>query len=128
MRISTLTFTTNAQNSMQALEAALANTQQQLSTGKKLQSAADDPAGMARVNQYTVELSASQQYSTNGDAATTNLQLEEQALSDASNNLQSARDLVVQANNSSLTAAQKQDIATQLQQQLQDLVAIANRT
>ncbi len=128
MRISTLTFTTNAQSSMQALETALANTQQQLSTGKRIQSAADDPAGMARVNQYNVELAQSKQYSTNGDAATTNLQLEEQALSDASNTLQSARDLVVQANNSSLTTAQRQDIATQLQQQLQDLVAIANRT
>jgi flagellar hook-associated protein 3 FlgL len=58
----------------------------------------------------------------------TNLKLEEQALSDATNVMQNARDLTVQANNSALTAAQRQDIAVQLQQDLQSLVAIANRT
>jgi len=128
MRISTVTFQLDALNQMQALEADLSTTQNQLATGKKLLSAADDPAGMAQVNELNVQLSASQQYVTNGNSATANLQLEEQALADATNTLQSARDLAVQANNSSLTASQRQDIATQLQQQLQDLVAIANRT
>lgn len=128
MRISTTTFQNDAVSQMQALQTAMAETQQQLSTGLKLQTAADDPTGMAQVNQMNVQLSASQQYVTNGNTVSTNLKLEEQALSDATNVMQNARDLTVQANNSALTAAQRQDIAVQLQQDLQSLVAIANRT
>jgi flagellar hook-associated protein 3 FlgL len=113
---------------MEALEAAMSKTQVQLSTGNRIQSAADDPTGMAQVNQLNMQLSASQQYVTNGNLASANLNLETQALSDATNLLQSARDLAVEANNASLTTAQRQDIATQLSQQLQQLVAIGNRT
>jgi len=127
MRIATITFQQDALGQMQNLQADLAQTQNDLATGKKLHNAADDPAAMAQVNQLNVELSASQQYVTNGNSASVNLKLEEQALSDATNTLQSIRDLAVQANNSSLTASQRQDIATQLAQQLQDLVAIGNR-
>jgi flagellar hook-associated protein 3 FlgL len=128
MRISTLTFQTNAIDQMDQLQAALSKTQSQLASGKQIQEAADNPSGMAQVNQLNAELSASQQYVTNQNAANANLQLEEQALSDATNVLQSARDLAVEANNASLTASQRQDIATQLQQQLQQLISIGNRT
>ena len=126
--ISTLTFRTNALDSMEALTAAISKTQQQLSTGKSIQTAADDPTGMAQVNQLNMELSASQQYVTNGNLASANLNLETQALTDATNLLQSARDLAVEANNATLSSTQRQDIATQLTQQLQQLVAIGNRT
>ena len=128
MRISTTTFQSNAVSQMDALQAAMQQTQQQLSTGVKLQSAADDPIGMAKVNQMNVEISASTQYVTNSNTAQINLQLEEQALTDASNVMQNANTLAVEANNSSLTAANRHDIATQLQQDLQSLVSIANST
>ena len=127
MRIATITFQQNATEQMQDLQAALAKTQNDLATGKKLHSAADDPAGMARVNQLNVQISASQQYVTNGNYATSNLQLEMQALSDATNVLQSVRDLAVQANNPAYSAAQRGDIASQISQQLQSLIAIGNR-
>jgi flagellar hook-associated protein 3 FlgL len=127
MRIATITFQQDATGQMQDLQAALAKTQNDLSTGTKLHSAADDPAGMALVNQLNVQMSASQQYTTNGNYATSTLSLEEQALSDSTNVLQSVRDLAVQANDPALSASQRSDIATQLTQQLQSLVAIANR-
>jgi len=126
--ISTLTFRTNALDSMESLETAISATQEQLSTGKSFQSAAGNPTGMAEVNQLDMELSASGQYVKNGTLAGANLNLETQALSDATNLLQSARDLAVEANNAALSATQRQDIATQLDQQLQQLVAIGNRT
>jgi flagellar hook-associated protein 3 FlgL len=127
MRIATITFQQNAVSQMQNLQADLAKTQNDLATGKKLHSAADDPSGMAQVNQLNVQLSASQQYVTNGNYASSALQLEEQAMSDATNVLQSARDLAVQANNSALSASQRASIAAELTQQLQNLVAIGNR-
>jgi flagellar hook-associated protein 3 FlgL len=128
MTISTIGFQTDALEQMEALDAALAKTQSELSTGKQIQTAADNPAGMAQVNQLNIELSASQQYVTNGNAASANLKLEEQALTDGTNVLQSAQDLAVQANNSSLTSSERQDIATQLSQLLQQLVGIGNST
>jgi flagellar hook-associated protein 3 FlgL len=127
MRIATTTFQNDAVAQMDALQAALAKTQQQLSTGLKVQNAADDPTGMVVVNQMNVEISASTQYVTNGNTAQTNLQLEEQAMTDASNVMQNANSLAVEANNSALTAAQRGNIATELQQDLQSLVSIANR-
>ena len=128
MRISTATFQNDAVTQMDSLQAAMAGTQQDLSTGLKVRTAADNPTGMAQVNQMNVLVSASVQYVTNSNTAQTNLQLEEQALTDASNVMQSANSLAVEANNSALTAAQRQNIATQLQQELQSLVSIGNRT
>jgi len=112
---------------MDNLQADLAKTQNDLATGTRLHSAADDPAAMSQVNTLNVQMSASTQYVTNGNYATSTLQLEEQAMSDATNTLQSARDLTVEANNSALSASQRADIASQLQQQLNDLIAIGNR-
>ncbi len=128
MRVSTLGFQTSASDQMQSLESAIAQTQSQLSSGLKLQTAADDPAGMSQVNQLNSQISASKQYQANGSALTANLTIEEQSLTDATNVMQSARDLAVQANNSALTSSQRQDIATQLQQLLQQLMGTANST
>jgi flagellar hook-associated protein 3 FlgL len=128
MRISTTTFQYDAVSQMDDLKTAMSRTQQDLSTGLKVRTAADDPTGMAQVNQMNMELSASTQYVTNSNTAQTNLQFEEQALADATNILQNANSLAVQANSSTLSAAQRQDIAAQLQQDLQSLIAIGNRT
>lgn len=117
----------NAANQMDALQTAMAKTQQQLSTGKQIQNAADNPVGMTQVVQLNTQLSASEQYVSNGTLATTSLNLETQALTDATNTLQSARSLIVEANNGSLNANQRQAIATQLTQLQQQLVSIGNR-
>jgi flagellar hook-associated protein 3 FlgL len=126
--ISTLTYQDTAVDSIDALESAISTTQSQLSTGLTLQNAADNPAAMVQVNQLNAQLSASQQYSSNGDLVSTNLKLEEQALTNATNVLQSVQSLADEANNSSLSSSQLQDIGTQLSQQLQQLVSIANST
>jgi flagellar hook-associated protein 3 FlgL len=128
MRISTLGFQTDASNQMQALEAEISETQTELSTGSKLQSASDNPAGMAQVDQLNAQISASKQFQANGSTLNANLTIEEQSLSDATNVMQSARDLALEANNASLTSSQRQDISTQLQQLLQQLVSTANST
>jgi flagellar hook-associated protein 3 FlgL len=126
--ISTLTFQDNAVDAIDALESSISTTQNQLSTGLTLQNAADGPAAMTQVNQLNTELSASQQYESNGNLAGSNLKLEEQALTNATNVLQSVQSLADEANNSSLSSSQLQDIATQITQQLQQLVSIGNST
>lgn len=128
MTISTVTYQSDALYDMGQIDSSMSQTQNQLSTGLALQNAADNPVAMVEVNELDVQLSASQQYTTNGNAATTNLQLEGQALTNATNVLQSAQTLAEEANDGSLTAAQRQDIATQLQQLQQQLISIANST
>ncbi|HWZ64804.1 MAG TPA: flagellar hook-associated protein FlgL [Steroidobacteraceae bacterium] len=128
MPISTLTFQTNALAEMEALETAMTQTQTELSTGSRLPNAAADPAATEQVNQLNMTLAASQQYVSNGTAATANLQLEQSALTSATNALQSARDLAVEANNGALSATDRQDIATQLQQLKNALLGAANST
>jgi flagellar hook-associated protein 3 FlgL len=113
---------------MQTLQSDLAQTQNDLATGKKLHNAADNPGAMVQVNQLNVQISASTQYVTNGNSVSSSLKLELQAMSDATNTLQSIRDLAVQANDASLNATQRADIASQMTQDLQNLVAIGNRT
>ena len=110
MRIATITFQQNATSQMNNLQADLARIQNDLATGTRLHSAADDPAAMSQVNALNTQMSASQQYVTNGNYASSTLQLEEQAMSDATNTLQSARDLAVEANNPALSASQRADI------------------
>lgn len=128
MTISTLTFQTNALAEMEALQTALTQTQTELSTGSKLPNAAANPAATEQVNQLKMTLAASQQYVGNGTAASANLQLEQSALTSATNTLQSARDLAVEANNSALSLADRQDIATQLEQLQNALLGAANST
>ena len=128
MTISTLTFHTNALAEMEALQTALTQTQTELSTGSKLPNAAADPGAMAQVNQLNMQLSASQQYVTNGNALSANLQLEQSALTNATTALQSARDLAIEGNNSAMSVRDRQDIATQLQQLEQTLLGTANST
>ena len=126
MTISTLSFQMNAVDQMDALQQAMTKTQTQLSTGKQIQSAADNPVGMSQVVQLNTQLSASNQYVTNGNLVTANLNLETQSLTDATNTLQSIRSLIVEANNASLSANARQSIATQLTQLQQQMVAIGN--
>jgi flagellar hook-associated protein 3 FlgL len=128
MTISTLTFETNALAQMESLETELNQTQSELSTGLSLQNAADNPSAMAQVNDLNEQLSASQQYVSNGNAATANLDLEQSALTSATNALQSARDLAVEGNNASLSLTDRQDLATQLEQLQQSLLSAANST
>jgi flagellar hook-associated protein 3 FlgL len=126
MPISTVTFETNALAQMEALDSALSQTQAELSTGSKLPNAAADPVAMVEVNQLNSALSASQQQVSNGNAVTSSLQLEQNALTNATNALQSARDLAVEGNNTDLTLSDRQALAAQLQQLQQTLLGAAN--
>jgi flagellar hook-associated protein 3 FlgL len=126
MTISTLTFQTNAVAQMDALETALSQTQSQLSTGKQLQSAADNPTAMTEVNLLNAQLSASQQQVSNGNLVTSGLQLEQNALTNATTALQSARDIAIEGNNSDLSLTDRQGLVAQLQQLQQTLLASGN--
>jgi flagellar hook-associated protein 3 FlgL len=98
-----------------------------VASGQKIQSPADDPAAMVHILQLQQVLSQSQQYAKNADAATARLSYADQSLSDATTLLQRVRDLTVQANSGSIDPASRAAIATELDQNVQQLMDIANR-
>ena len=125
-RISTMGFQLDASSQIMSLESATAKTQQQLSTGLRLQTASDDPAAASQVNVLNAQHSASEQYVTNQSAATSNLNLETTALTTTTSVLDNVKELSIEANNAAVSDADKSDIVSQLQQLLQQLVSLGN--
>jgi flagellar hook-associated protein 3 FlgL len=107
-------------------QSQLAQTQQQLSTGKRIVNPADDPAGAAQALDLQSAIDTNTQYTHNGDAATARLNLEQSALGQVSNALQRVRTLVLQANNDSQTDESRASIASELSQSLKQLVSLGN--
>jgi flagellar hook-associated protein 3 FlgL len=127
MRLSTSMINDSALRAMLRDQSDLARTQNQLATGKSVNSPADDPVAAVQISTLTNVNSQYQQYLRNGQSATTRLTLQEQALSDTTTTLQSARDLIVQANGGAASAADRSSIASQLEALEQQLQGIANR-
>ena len=128
MRIATSQITDNAVASMQDLQAQLAKTQQQLSTGKRVLTPADDPSAAASILALNQSVSLTQQYLRNSDVAQTRLNLEDTTLSGATNILQRVHELAVQANSGTMSASDRRAIAAEVSQLSQQLQGLANTT
>jgi flagellar hook-associated protein 3 FlgL len=127
MRISTAAFHDAALAAINERNASLLRTQQQLASGKRIQSPADDPAGAVRALELERALSESSQYERNANIVSTRLSLEEKTLADAGEVLQRVRELTVQANGGTLDQSSRQPIIAELQTRLQEMFSIANR-
>jgi len=102
-------------------------TQERLSTGKKLIRSSDDPIGMNRALEYRATLSARQQETRNGEDGKMWLDLADTALQDVVGQLQRARELAVRG--STLVAAgEREAIALEVSQLRDDIVDLANMT
>jgi flagellar hook-associated protein 3 FlgL len=126
MRISTAEFTAQAILAIDNQSSALQTTQNQLSTGLAVQTAADNPVAASQIVQLSQQQAQLTQYGANLQSAQTRLTLEESSLSTATTNLQSIRDLVVQAGDATLNDSNRAQIATQIQTQIQALLGTAN--
>jgi flagellar hook-associated protein 3 FlgL len=105
----------------------LSKTQQQITTGKKFQTAAEDPIGATRVAGLERKLADNAQYERNSNIIEGRLSYEEQTLADMTAVLQSARDSALSGANATLGAAERRMIADQVRQNLAALVDMANR-
>jgi flagellar hook-associated protein 3 FlgL len=104
------------------------DTQQQVSTGLRVNTPSDDPVAAARIAQLDASLTRIDQYHANSLFARNQLGLEEEALTEAIGNLQRIRDLTLQANNASVSAGDRRIIGTEIRQQRSALLALANTT
>ncbi|NYE61370.1 flagellar hook-associated protein 3 FlgL [Duganella sp. 1224] len=126
MRISTRTIFDTGSQQITSLSSAMARTQQQLSTGRKNLTAADDPIASARALEVTQSQSLNTQLGTNRANARGVLSVETTALASVTGLLQDIKDLAVKSGNGSYTDADRQSVATELEGKLADLLGIAN--
>jgi flagellin len=118
----------NAQNNLQGSQASLATSLERLSSGLRINSAADDAAGLAISSQFTTQINGTNQAVRNANDAVSEAQTAGGALSTIVNNLQSIRTLAVESANGSNSAADRQALDQQVQQQISEISQIASQT
>lgn len=128
MRISSSQYFNMNVASMSDQQSTLASMYQQISSGKRILTASDDPLGAAQAVQLTLKSGALAQYGTNQTAALSSLQQEDSTLSNVSNVLQSIQTQIVHAGDGSLTDADRTSVANTIQGLRDQLFSLANTT
>lgn len=127
MRISTAQMFRQGIEQMQRQQFALARTQQQISTGLRWTSAADDPANWAAAEGLQNLVDQNAQYQSNAEAAMHRLYIEEDALASGIDVLNRVRELVIQGNTASQSDESRAAISQELDSLREQLLAVANR-
>ena len=128
IRLSTSWMYQQSLSTMLNQQGELNATQNQVSSGQRINLASDDPAGATQVVSLNHILASTAQYSSNIDAANARLSTESNTLSSFNSLLDQARSMAVQGINGTLSASDRQDMATQLVQIRAQLVQLANTT
>lgn len=127
MRISTAGMHRGTISAILDSQARLSKTQNQVATGKKFQSASEDPIGATRVQGLERKLADNAQYARNSNIIGSRLSYEEQTLADITSVLQSARDSALAGGNATLGQDERKMLASQVRQNLAALMEMANR-
>lgn len=128
MRVATSTAYSQGVTSMNTQNFKLNKTMLQLSTGKRIVTPSDDPAGAAKVLGLNQAKSRTEQFQDNIDVLKSSLQVEETALDSIVNTLQRVRELTIQANNDTYDGTQRAAISLEIQEHFEAITGFANTT
>lgn len=126
MRISSLQAFNNGVAGLQRNYANVTRTQEQISTGNRILTPADDPVASVRLLQLEQQQNVLNQYAENLTAAKNSLTQEEVSLNSANTILQRVRELAVQAGNGALSSKDRASIAAELQEREDELLGVMN--
>ncbi len=126
MRLSSSQIYQQSVNIMLEQQAKLTEVDQQIASGKRILKPSDDPSATVQILNLNTEVLKLEQYSSNIDAARTQLSQTEEVLRQSGNVLQRARELLLQANNDTLDSNNRKAIAGELSSLKSQLVALAN--
>jgi len=126
MRISTLQAFNNGVSGLQRNYANVTRTQEQISTGNRILTPADDPVASVRLLQLDQQQSVLDQYNSNLTAAKNSLTQEEVTLNSVNTVLQRVRELAVQAGNGALDPEDRKSIASELREREDELLSLMN--
>lgn len=128
MRVSNDTLRAAFLSALDAAQRRMLDTQEQVSTGRRVNSPADDPVAAARIAHLDASLARLDQYQSNAVFARNQLGIEEESLGEVIGNLQRVRELTLQGNNSSASDGDRRIIAAEIRQYRDALFGLANTT
>lgn len=117
-----------AQNAMTVNNRSLSKAMEQLSTGKRINSAADDAAGLAISSKMTSQIRGLNQAVRNANDGISMIQTAEGATNEISNMLQRMRELAVQGANDTYSADDRAAIGKEYDQLVNEIDRIAGNT
>lgn len=118
----------NAQLNLSNSQKSLATSLQRLSSGLRINNAADDPAGLAISDRFTTQINGLTQASQNANDGISLAQTAEGALQQVTNNLQSIRQLAVESANATNSSSDRKALDAQVQQDIAEINRIATQT
>lgn len=117
-----------AQQYLTANQNGLTQAVQRLSSGLRINDAADDPAGLAISTSMTNTIDSLQQAARNGNDGISLIQSAETAINDISGLISQMTQLATQASNGTYTSTQLNDLQTEFSSLLNEVQRVANVT
>ncbi len=109
-------------------QTAQVKTLDQISSGRRILTPSENPAGYVRALEVSQADAANTQYASNRQYAMGNFSILEGALSEVTNLLQNVQELTVHAGNGTLDDGSRRAIAAELRGNFDELLGLANRT
>lgn len=113
------------QNNLSKSQGMLAQAQERLSSGLRINSASDDAAGQAIANKMTAQIRGMDQASRNASDGISLVQTMEGGLDQINDNLQRIRELAVQGSNDTNTDEDRTAITTEINERLAEIDRVA---
>lgn len=127
MRVSTSQIYNIATLGMRQAQSEIVKTEEQIATGKRVLSPADDPVAAANILLLNQNIARTEQYKKNVDIADNSLSLEETSLQSVVELMQRMRELAVKAGNTAvLTSADYQSLAAEVDTRINELMNLQN--
>ena len=102
--------------------------QESLASGKRINSATDDPAGLQVANRLTSQIDGNGQAIANSMTGISVTQIAQSGLASVTNDLNALRDIAVEAGNGIYTAEDRQALQQQADSRLQNIQATLSDT
>ena len=128
MRINTNTAAMNTYTKYTAAANAKASALEKLSSGSRINSAADDAAGLAISNKMTAQISGMKQARSNAQDGISLIQTAEGALEETGKMLNRMRDLTLQAGNDTLQDEDRAEIISEMKTLVSNIDDISKNT
>lgn len=128
MRISTQTLYAQSMRSLNQQQAELSHVGQQIASGQRVMRPSDDPQAASRAVQVSQAQAITSQYTDSRVSARNALSMEESVLNSVGDAVTSAKTLMLEAANGTLSNADRASIASQLQGIYETVLGQANAT
>ena len=116
------------QQNLNRSQSALQTSMERLSSGLRINSAADDAAGQAIANRMTAQITGLTQAQRNANDGISVAQTAEGALNQVNDNLQRIRELTVQATNGTNSSSDLSSIQDEINQRLDEINRVSEQT